>query len=76
MRIIRKLRWVIAILLFVGGLLYLTSAMSYFWAAGGPPSDCPGCYLKIGYIHFGISISSFILSIFTPWILKKRTSLK
>jgi hypothetical protein len=76
MRIIRKFRWVIAILLFIGGLLYLNSAMSNLWAATGPPNACPECYLKVGYMHFFISIFLFVLSIFTPWILRKRKSLK
>jgi hypothetical protein len=76
MSIIKKFRWIIAILLAIGEILYLNSAMFNFWVATGPPNACPECFLRVGYKHFGISIFSFILSILTLWFLRNKKSLK
>ena len=46
--------------------------MFNLWVASGPPNACPECYLKNGYKHFGISIFSFVLSVFTTLVCKKE----
>ena len=70
--LIRALRWPIAILLFVGGLLYLNSALYNAWASGGPPTPYPEIYRRRFFIHILISVILFVLSGLAIWKLKPK----
>jgi hypothetical protein len=68
----RALRWPIAILLFIGGLLYCNSALFNAWASGGPPTFYPESYRRRFFIHLLISVIFFVLAGLALWKLKPK----
>jgi hypothetical protein len=72
LNLIRALRWPIAVLLFIEGLLYLNSALFNAWASGGPPTPYPEVYRRRFFIHLLISAIFFVLSGLAIWKLKPK----
>jgi hypothetical protein len=67
---IKVLRWPIVILLLIGGLLYLNSALFNAWVSGGPPTPDPEIYKLRALKHLIISVVLFVLSGLSYWKLQ------
>ena len=68
------LRWSLFVLFIAGGLLYLNSAIFNAWAADVPPRRYPEPYRTIATRHFLISVTSFVLSGLSVWLLRRKKS--
>ena len=66
------LRWLLFVLFLAGGLLFLNSAIFHAWAADVPPRLYPEIHRSIAGKHLLISITMFLLSALSVWLLKRK----